>query len=113
MMPVRSVGDFVGREAAVDDRLIHRDVVPGGAAAVEPHRPAVDHLFGAEGRRALDLGAKAEFGEFLGPRDAGFAGVKAGHHFLGVVADRGDDAHAGDDDAPHPVLSTVAPRDSD
>jgi hypothetical protein len=35
--------------------------------------------------------------------------VKAGGHFLRVVADRGHDPHAGDDYASHSVTSTVDP----
>ena len=84
-------------------------MVPSRAAAVKAHRPTIDDLFGAERRRCLDLGAKAELGKSLSPRNPRFAGVKTGGHFLGVVADRGHDAHAGDDNAPHPFVSTVTP----
>jgi hypothetical protein len=69
---------------------------------MEPHRPPIENLFRVEGRGALDLGAKAEFREFLRPGDSGSPGVQARGHFLCVVADRGHDAHAGHDDASHP-----------
>ena len=75
---------------------------------MEPHRPAVDHLFGDEGRRAMDLGAEAEFGQLLRPRHAGAGVVKAGGDLLGGVPDRRDNAHAGDDDAFHPNFSMIA-----
>ncbi len=61
------VGDFVGAEAAVLDRLIHRHMIPGGAAAEKTHGPSVDNFLGDQRRGALDLGAKAQFGEFLRP----------------------------------------------
>ena len=101
------VGNLVFLEPAVADRLLHRDMVPGGAAAEEPHRAAIDHFFGLQGRGAFDLAAEAELGVFFRARNAGAALAQAGQHFLRVVADRGDDPHAGDDDAPHPILLNV------
>jgi hypothetical protein len=47
MMPVRSLDDVAFLEAGVADRLIHGDVVPGRAAAVEAHGAAVDHSAGS------------------------------------------------------------------
>ena len=104
MMPVRSLETSSGARPAVDDRLIHRDVIPGGAAAVKAHRATVDDLFRFESRRALHLAAEAELGVFFGARDAGARLAQARQHLLSIVADRGDDAHAGDDDASHTSL---------
>ncbi len=42
MMPVRSLEMSDRLEAGVPDRLLHRDVIPCGAFAEEPHRAAVD-----------------------------------------------------------------------
>src|SRR3984957_2203032 len=82
-------------------------MVPSRPAAVKAHRPTVDDVFGAECRRPVDLGAKAELGLSIGASDPRFAVVKTGGHFLRVVADRGHDAHAGDDYASHSVASTA------
>ena len=57
-----------------------------------------------ERRRAVHLAAEAELGVFVGARDAGLRLAQARQHFLGVVADRRDDAHAGDDDPSHACL---------
>jgi hypothetical protein len=102
------MGDLVRRETAVHDRLFHGDMVPRCSAAMKTHCPSIDDLFGAKSRRSMDLRAKAERGKSFGPRNPRFACVKTGCNFLGVVADRGYDAHAGDDNAPHPFVSTVS-----
>ena len=78
---------------------------------MEAHRPPINDLFGAECRRPVDLRAKAELGLSIGASDPGFAVVKTGGHFLRVVADRGHDAHAGDDYASHPLVSPVGWRE--
>ena len=55
------VRDLVVLEAGVADRLLHGDVVPGGAAAVEAHGAAVDRLLRhrASARRAPGSGSRA------------------------------------------------------
>ena len=105
MMPVRIVGNLVGLEAGILDRLFHRDVVPGRAFAEEAHRAAVDHVRRIERRRALHLGAEAEFGIFVRARDPGLRRMEARKHFLGVVSDGRDDAHPRDDNPPHDRLA--------
>ena len=54
-----------------------------------------------ERRRAMHLAAKAELRVFVRAHDAGFGLAQACQHFLGVVADRRDDTHPGDDDTSH------------
>ena len=68
MMPVRSLEMSLSSRPAVADRLLHRDMVPGRAAAEEAHGAAVDHLVGIERRRAVHLAAEAELGVFVGAR---------------------------------------------
>ena len=101
MMPVRSFEISLVLEAGIADRLVHGDVVPGRAAAVEAHGAAVDHLFRIEARGAVDLAAEAELLVIRSLADAGLRLAQRGENFLRVVADGRDDAHPGDDDAPH------------
>ena len=105
--PVRSFDTSLGASPLSQDRLIHRDMVPGGSAAMKTHGAAVEEFFGLQARGALDLAAEAEFGVFLGARNAGLGLAQARQHFLRVVADRGDDPHAGDDDASHPFAPAM------
>jgi hypothetical protein len=100
------VRDLIGRKAAVHDRLIHRDMAPSRSAAMEAHRPSIDHVLGAQRWRSVNLRAKAELSQSVGARDSRPAGVKARGHFLRVVSDRGHDAHARDNNAPHSLAST-------
>ena len=88
MMPVRSLEMSLSSSAGVADRLLHGDVVPGGAAAEEAHGAAVDRLGRIERRRAVHLAAEAELGVFVGLHDAGLGLAQARQHFLRVVADR-------------------------
>ena len=105
MMPVRSLETSLSVEAGVADRLLHGDVIPGGAAAEEAHGAAVDGFARVERGRAVHLAAEAELGIFVGAHDAGFGLAQRRQHFLRVVADRRDDAHPGDDDPLHVCLS--------
>ena len=75
-----------------------RRAAPFGVMA---QRPAVDHGGGIEVRRGLHLAAESEFGIFRRARNPRFRIVQAGHHLLGRIPDRGDDAHARDDDTFH------------
>ena len=68
---------------------------------VEAHGAAVDQGFRVQRRRAMHLAAKTKFGVFIGPDDAGARLAQRGENLLGVVADRGNNANACDDDAPH------------
>ena len=110
MMPVRSFRHFVRSKAAIDDRLLHRYVIPGGAAAVKPQRSAVDRLFGVERRRALDLLRGSRVRRISPARviperpDARLAVTS-----WVFDPDRGHNADAGDDDAPHNDFHTLAP----
>src|SRR6185437_858272 len=84
-------GAFVGNifflDAGIADRLLHGDMVPGGAAAEKTHGAAINRRRRIERRRALHLAAEAELGEILRPADAGLGLAQAGQNFLGVVAD--------------------------
>src|ERR1700733_10094244 len=82
-------------------------MAPGRPPAVEAHRPPIDDVFGPECRRPVHLRAKAELGLPRGARDPRLAVVKTGDHLLRVGADRGHDAHAGDDYTSHSVASTA------
>ena len=104
MMPVRSLETSLSCKPGVADRLLHRDVVPGGAAAEEAHGAAVDGFGRIERGRAVDLAAEAERGVFVGARNAGLGLAQARQHLLGVVADGRDDAHSGDDNPSHRSL---------
>ena len=81
------VGNICFLDAGIADRLLHGDVVPGGAAAEKPHGAAIDRLGRVECRRALDLAAETELGIFIRARDAGLGLAQARQDFLRVVAD--------------------------
>jgi hypothetical protein len=98
------VADIALFDAAIADRLLHGDVVPGGARAEETHRAAVHRSRGIERRRAGNLAPEAMLHELLGARDARFRLMQASQHFLGIVADGGNHAHAGDDNTSHACL---------
>src|SRR5690606_21274253 len=53
---------------------------------------------------ALNLTAKAVFRVVFGEDDSGSASLERFHNFLSVVANAGDNAHSGDDDASHFTL---------
>ncbi len=98
------IGNVARLQPGIGDGLIHGDMVPGGAGGVKAHGAAVDDLFRIERRGAMDLAAEAEFGIFLGAHDSRSRRAQRGRDFLGIIADRGDNADAGDDDASHDVL---------
>src|SRR6185437_4351904 len=66
------------------------------ALAHEPGGAAVEHFEGIEPGRAMHLAAEAQLGIFRGEDDARPGEPQAFQHFGYVVADRGDDPHAGD-----------------
>src|SRR5215813_14703564 len=76
------VDDVALLESGVTDRLVHGDVVPGGAAAVEAHCAAVDRPCRVERGRAVHLAAEAELGVLVGARDPGLRFAQAREHFL-------------------------------
>jgi hypothetical protein len=57
----------------------------------------------------MNLAAKSELGILLGAYDARLCFAQRGQHLLGVVADRGDDAHPGNGDAFHLSLAWTGP----
>jgi hypothetical protein len=79
---------LVGHEAGIVDGLVHGDVIPGGAAAVEAQGAAVQHVRGVELRSAVHLAAEAELPVGVREDDAGARLTQARKHFLRVVADR-------------------------
>ena len=83
-------------EAGVRDRLCHGHVAPAGAIAHEAHRALVDMISGLRLRAAIDLGLEAPVGIVLAEGDAGGAILQAVGNFAHRVANRRDDAHAGD-----------------
>jgi hypothetical protein len=97
------VRDVVLFKARVADRLLHGEVVPGGARAHEATHLAVDHAFPVELGRAMDLAAEAELGIGVGLDDARFRFAQRGEHLLGAIADGGHDAHPRHDDTFHRV----------
>src|SRR5262249_14490488 len=107
--PHDDAGPFMGNlallETGVADRLLHRDMIPGSTAAEEPHGAAVDRLVGVQRRRARHLAAKPKLSVLLGAHYAGFGLAQARQNLLGIVPDRRDDAHPGDDDTSHGSLS--------
>ena len=95
------VGDLPLLEAGIADRLIHGDVVPGGAAAVETHGAAIDDALGIDRRGTGYLAAEAVRGLRLGASDPGTGLAQGVQNLPGIVADGRDDAHPADDDTPH------------
>ena len=95
------VGDVFGQQARLLNRFFHGDVAVGGGIAHEAQDFAVDVRFGVDVDAAFYLGAQAHFGVHGAVFDAGLELLQRGQYFFAVVADTGDDAHAGDDDAFH------------
>src|SRR5262249_8225454 len=98
------VGNVFLREPAVSDGLLHGDVVPARAIAHEAHHALVYNVFWIELRLPGHLRAKTTLRVIGNPADTGLGFAQARQHFLRIVADRGDDAHSGDDDATHVML---------
>src|SRR5271168_3805409 len=71
---------------------------------MKTHGATINHLFGDEGRRPLHLTSKTEIRVFFGARNSRSRRMQAREHFLGIIADRRDDTHSGDNDAPHAAL---------
>ncbi|ENN84417.1 hypothetical protein RHSP_22591 [Rhizobium freirei PRF 81] len=84
------VGDITFFEAAIGDRLLHGDMVPGAALRQEAHGAAVHQLGRIDLRRAPDLAFEAMLGKIGGERNAGFGVAQRGGHFLSVVPNRRD-----------------------
>src|SRR5690242_3550361 len=61
-------------------------------------------MLGIQRRRAVNLTAKTELGILLGADNAAASLAQTRQDFLGVVAERGDDAHSSDDHSPHACL---------
>jgi hypothetical protein len=99
------IGDLAVGQAGVGDRLLHGEVGVGGTIAHEAHETAVDQLLDVHLERAGDLAAEAEVAILGHELDAGCAVLQRFRDLGGIVADRGDDTEAGDDDALH-----VSPR---
>ena len=97
------VGDLGLAEARVGDRLLHGEIGVGRAVAHEAAQAAVDQLVDVDLQRAGDLAAEAELRVLRHELDAGLAVLQRLRDLGGVVADRGDDAQAGDDDTLHDV----------
>ena len=94
----------------VGDRLLHGDVGVGQAVGEEPGGAAIDHGLPIDVRRGVDLAAEAEVRILWGRDDPGTGLAQGGEHLIGVVADRGDHAHAGDGHSTHlDSLSLAAP----
>ena len=62
---------------------------------------AIDDFARVERRHAVHLRAEAELGVFIRTNDARLRLAQRCDNFLGRVADRRHDAHAGDDDSSH------------
>ena len=98
------VDDVFFLKAGVADRLIHRNVVPADAVAHETARLARHLRFPVDVGGAVHLAAKTELGVFFGAHDARLRLAERREHFLAVVSDRGNDAHARDDHTSHPPI---------
>jgi hypothetical protein len=99
--PVRSFEISALRETGILDRLLHREIGVGRTVAHEAHQAAVDQLLDVELQGAGDLAAEAQVAILRHELDARLAFLQRLRDLGGVVADRGDDAEARDDDAPH------------
>ena len=95
------VGDVFGQEARLLNRFFHGDVAVGGGITHEAQDFAVDVRFGVDVDAAFDLGTQPHFDIHGVVFDAGFELLQRRQYFFAIVADTGDDAHAGDDDAFH------------
>ncbi len=101
MMPERSLMTSVELKSCIADRLIHRNPVPTDARVHEALWLSRDHRFPLDFGLAVHLTLETKFGIFIGTGDAGLRLAQGSKYLLGVVSDRGNDSHAGNDDAPH------------
>src|SRR5690625_1875007 len=99
-------------KAGVGDGLLHGNIIIGCSGTHEAQQAPVDVIFELDVKGAFDLTAKALFGIVFGKDNAGPAGAQRFHDLLAVVADTGDDAQTGDDDASHDFLPVASAEPS-
>ncbi|MNH96338.1 hypothetical protein D3C73_490050 [compost metagenome] len=88
-------------QAAVCQRLLHRNVVPGAALGKEAHGAAVDEIRRVDIRLSPDLALETVLGEIGRKGDAGFRSPQGFGDFACVVTDRGHDTEARDNYPSH------------
>jgi hypothetical protein len=102
--------DGIGPEIGVGHGLLHRQEGIAGRIAHETARAAVDGGFEIDVGSAADLAAQSHLRVQRIAADTGAAGAQAVHHLVLVLAQARDDAHAGDDHAPHQKPSVEVNR---
>src|SRR5690606_30672051 len=99
-------------QPGIGDRLLHGDVVPGCALAHEAGGATVEHSEGIELGLAMHTATEIQVSIVLHEDNAWLGFAKADQHFIEIVADRGYDPHARDDDAPHAHVLLAADAQS-
>jgi hypothetical protein len=84
-------------------------MAPASALGEEPRGAAIHRLFPRQSRHGVDVAAEAELLVFRRSDHSGTPSAKAFRHCRDIVADRGDDAHSGDDNTPHALPLFLAP----
>ncbi len=95
------IRDLIGFQARVVDGLLHGDIVERRALSHEAQNLAIDVFLEIQANGPVNGGPESELHVLGAMFDPGTACVQGFDDFPFVVADAGDDAQAGDDDAPH------------
>ena len=100
------VGDGIGRQAGIGDRVLHRHVGVGGGIGHEASQLAIDARLEIDLGTPGDMAAETVFDLFRIDPDAGAALAQRSRDAGAVVAEAGRQAEAGDDDAFHADLTS-------
>lgn len=95
------VGNLFRSQAGVLDRLLHRQVGVGGGIAHEAEDLAIDQLFEVQVDRTGNVAAQAHLGVGRIEANAGPTRTEVGGNGVFVIAEAGNDAQTGDNDATH------------
>lgn len=91
----------VPSQAGVLDRLLHRQVGVSGGIAHEAEDLAIDQLFEVQVDRTGNVAAQAHLGVGRIEANAGPTRTEVGGNGVFVIAEAGNDAQTGDNDATH------------
>ena len=95
------VGNLFRSQAGVLDRLLHRQVGVSGGIAHEAEDLAIDQLFEVQVDRTGNVAAQAHLGVGRIEANAGPTRTEVGGNGVFVIAEAGNDAQTGDNDATH------------
>ena len=101
------IADLCFVQARIGNRIAHGDMGEGGGIAQEAFLFAVDFCFQVDLWCATDVTTEAELGIFGNVADTGTTFAQGAGNRVGVIAQAGSNAQAGDGDATHVQKSSV------